>query len=180
MPTLCSGVISLQGSISCRGSSVKLRIQPSSRELLAPFWPSKIFMVLCPIGSQIYTNIDPHSTNASKNSRAMLVLASYSFASFQNALDTNCQLFWRSIHSQALSQKCCRFGDKGMVRFFWSHSSHIDGSWIQAWTPDLGDTAVPFWINLVGILKSLSARDLSSSLRRLQHQVGQTCSCCQR
>lgn len=144
---LCSGANSLHRSISCRGPSIKLRIQPSSRELLTHFCPSKIFMVLHPIDSQMYINIDPQSTNASKNSRTILVLPSYNFANFQNALDTNCHLFWRSIHSQALSQKCCRLGDKAMVRFFWSHTSHSDGSWIQAWTPNLGDAAVPFWIN---------------------------------
>lgn len=136
--------------------------------------PFKIFMILCPIDSQMYTNIDPHSTNAAENSRAMLVLPSYSFASFQNALDSSCQLLWRSIHSQAFSQKCCRFGDKGMVRFSSSHTSHCGGSWVQTWAPDLGDPAVPLWINNNTQWASWSHWVLESFLllsRRLQHQV---------
>lgn len=61
--------------------------------------------------------------------------------------------------------------------FFSSHASPCDGSWIQAWTPGLGDAAAPLCISnnsdSAGILKSPSARRafFFSLSRRLQHHV---------
>lgn len=167
MPTLCSGVSSLHGSMSFNKIKHSTFFKRTTDTHCACFCPSKIFMALCPIDSQMYTNI----------LRAQMLLKIQQRCLFCHHIVLH---FSKCTGHQlpAFLKKSFTGLEPEMLQIWWWRDGEIflkphQSLWgqlnsaLSSWFGGCSRTPLNKKQHSVGILKALSARELSSSLQKI-------------